>query len=138
MIAEYLNICKTVVLQILKEDLGNRNLCARFAPHSLTPEQREDRVTSCQVIIVMANADKNFLNKIIAGEETWCFACGKTPGACVCGADVARQHPHHTHDLCSGSQDHHPSKNSVQKTICCKSTSSTPDDGHMYPKHVKL
>ena len=38
----------------------------------------------------------------------------------------------------SGSQDHHPSKNSVQKTICCNSTSKAPDDGRMYPKHVEL
>ena len=28
----------------------------------------------------------------------------------------------------------HPSKNSVQKTICCNSTSNAPDDGRMYPK----
>jgi hypothetical protein len=40
----------------------------------LTPEQREDQVTSHQDIITMANADKNFLNKIIMGDETWCFA----------------------------------------------------------------
>jgi len=38
----------------------------------------------------------------------------------------------------SGSQDHHPSKNSVQKTIRCNSTSNAPDDGHIYPKHVEL
>jgi len=42
MIAESLNIPNTVVLRILKEDLGKRKLCARFVPHSLTPEQRED------------------------------------------------------------------------------------------------
>jgi hypothetical protein len=60
MIAESLNIPKTVVLWILKEDLGKRMLCARFVPHSLTPEQREDRVTSCQDIIPMADADENF------------------------------------------------------------------------------
>ena len=30
-----------------------------------------------------------------------------------------------------------PSKSSVQKTICCNSTSNAPDDGHMYPKHVE-
>ena len=36
------------------------------------------------------------------------------------------------------SQDHHPSKNSVQKTIRCNSTSYAPDDGRMYPKHVEL
>ena len=35
-------------------------------------------------------------------------------------------------------QDHHPSKNSVQITICCNSTSNAPDDGRMYPKHVEL
>jgi hypothetical protein len=69
-----LNIPKTVVLWILKEDLEKRKLCARFVPQSSTPEQREDRVTSCQDIIVMADADKNFLNEIITGDETWCFA----------------------------------------------------------------
>jgi len=30
------------------------------------------------------------------------------------------------------------SKNSVQKTICCNSTSDAHDDGRMYPKHVEL
>jgi hypothetical protein len=73
MIAESLNIPKTVVLQILKRDLGKRNLCARFVPYSLTTEQREVRVTSCQDIIAMADADKNFFNKIITGDETCCF-----------------------------------------------------------------
>ena len=56
----------------------------------------------------------------------------------VYSADGAVQHPHRTHDLCSSSQDHHLSKNSVQKTICCNSTSNAPDDGRMYPKHVEL
>ena len=42
MIAESVNIPKTVVLQIMKEDLGKRKLCAHFVPHCLTPEQRED------------------------------------------------------------------------------------------------
>ena len=74
MIVESLNIPKTVVLQILKEDLGKRKLCAHFVPHSLTPVQRENQVTSCQDIIAMADADKHFLNKIIMGDETWCFA----------------------------------------------------------------
>jgi len=74
MIAESLNIPKAVVLQILKEDLGNRKLCARFVPHFLTPEQRED-FTSCQDIIRMADANKNFFNKIITGNKTWHFAC---------------------------------------------------------------
>ena len=53
-----------------------------------------------------------------------------------CGL-CARHHPHRTHDPRSGCQEHHPSKNSVQKTICCSSTNA-PDDGRMYPKHVEL
>ena len=59
---------------------------------------------------------------------------------CVYGADgaVRGQHPHRKHDLRSGSKDHHPSTNSVQKTVCCKSTSNAPDDGCMYPKRVEL
>jgi hypothetical protein len=65
MIAESLNIPKTVVPQILKEDLGKRKLCEHSVPHSLTPEQREDPVTSCQDIIVMADADKNILTILL-------------------------------------------------------------------------
>ena len=42
---------------------------------SLTAEQREDRVTSCQDIIAMADADKNFLNKIITADKILCSAC---------------------------------------------------------------
>jgi hypothetical protein len=56
----------------------------------------------------------------------------------VYGADGARHHPHRKHDIRSGSQDHHSSKNSVQKTICCNSTSNALDDGRMCPKHVEL
>jgi hypothetical protein len=60
MIADSLNIPKTVVLQILKEDLGKRKLCARFVPYSLTPEQREDQVISSQDIIAMADGRQKF------------------------------------------------------------------------------
>jgi hypothetical protein len=67
---ESLNIPKTVVLRILKEDFfwgeggGGGKLCTRFVPHSLTPDQRVDRVTSCQDIIAMTDVDKNFLTWI--------------------------------------------------------------------------
>ena len=60
MIAESLNFPKTVVLRILKEDLGKKKFCAHFIPHYLTPEQREDRVTSGQDIIALADADNFF------------------------------------------------------------------------------
>jgi hypothetical protein len=59
MMAESLNIPKSVVFQILKENLGK--LCACFVPHSLTPEQREDQITSSQDITAMADASKKFV-----------------------------------------------------------------------------
>jgi exoribonuclease II len=59
-ISESLNISNTAVFRVLKEDLGNKILCARFVSHSLTLKQREDGVTSCQDIIAMANEDKIF------------------------------------------------------------------------------
>jgi hypothetical protein len=60
----------------VKEDFGKRKLCARFVTHSLTPEKKEDRITSCQDIIAMADTDKHLFNKIITEDVTWCFACG--------------------------------------------------------------
>jgi hypothetical protein len=60
-----LNIPKTVVLWILKEDLGKRKLCAYFVPHSSTTEQQQDQVSSCHDIIMMAKANKNFLTKFL-------------------------------------------------------------------------
>jgi len=77
-----------------------------------------------------------FCTEFVDGWWSWepllrsCVQCG------WCRA--TRHHPHRTHDLHSGSQDHHPSTNWVQKTICCNLTSSAPDDGHMCPKHVEL
>jgi len=59
-IADSLNIPKTIALRRLKKYLGKRNSCACFVPHFLTPEQREYRVTSCQDIIVMADSNKFF------------------------------------------------------------------------------
>jgi len=56
----------------------------------------------------------------------------------VYGADGAVYPPHRKLDLLSGSQDHHPSKTSVQKTIGCNSISNTPDDRRMRPKHVEI
>ena len=59
-------------------------------------------------------------------------------GRVYCADGAVRHHLHRTHDLRRGSHDHHPSKNSVQKPICCTSTSNAPDDGRLYPKYTEL
>lgn len=74
MIAATLDIPKTVVLRILTEDLKKRKLCARFVPHDLREDQMDNRVTACQDLLNMIEDDEHFLDKIITGDETWCFA----------------------------------------------------------------
>ena len=71
--ADTLSIWKTVVLQILREDLKKRKLCSRFVLHALTQEQTDKRVATCHNLLNMINGDKNFLVKVIIGDESWCF-----------------------------------------------------------------
>jgi len=74
LIADTLGITKNVVLRILREDLKKLNLCLRFFPHPMTREQMDERVVACQDLLNMINGDKNFLDKVITDDESWCFA----------------------------------------------------------------
>ena len=74
LIADTLGIPKTVVLRTLREDLKKRKLCSRFVPHALTREQTDERAAACQDLLNMINGDKNFMDKVITGDESWCFA----------------------------------------------------------------
>jgi len=58
------------VLRILHENSKKRKLCAQFVPLSLTCEQCEQRVASCKDLLEMVRRNKNFLSKIIMGDET--------------------------------------------------------------------
>jgi len=59
--AERLDILKSIVQQILKEDLGKRKICCLFVPHALTSEQREQRISACEDLLEMLRADKSHL-----------------------------------------------------------------------------
>ena len=49
MIADRLNIGKETVRLIVTEDLGKRKICARFVPHALTTEQKQERVFTTRI-----------------------------------------------------------------------------------------
>ena len=49
MIADRLNIGKETVHRIVTEDLGKRKICARFVPHALTTEQKQERVFTARI-----------------------------------------------------------------------------------------
>jgi len=71
-IADHLNIGKETVRRIVTEDLGKRKICARFVPHALTAEQKQERAVYCQDILLMGQ-DERFWENIITCDETWCF-----------------------------------------------------------------
>jgi len=48
--ADRLNIGKETVRRIVTEDLGKGKICARFVPHALTTEQKQERVY-CQDLL---------------------------------------------------------------------------------------
>jgi len=74
LIADTLGIPKAVVIHILGEDLKTRKLCSRFVPHALTRQQMDERVATCQDLLNTINGDKNFMDKVITGDESWCLA----------------------------------------------------------------
>lgn len=69
MIEEDLNIGKDVQ-KIVEQDLQKRKVCSRFVPHSLTAEQKEDRVSSCQEWVQLAENEPEWFKKIIPGDES--------------------------------------------------------------------
>ena len=60
------------------EDLGKRNVASRLVPHALSGDQRHKRVQYTKDIIKTARRNKNFLNSIVAEDETWCFCYDPT------------------------------------------------------------
>ena len=74
MLANKANIGKDIVRKIVVEDLRKRKICSRLVPHSLTPEQKDQRIAVCQDLIATADSDPAFFKKIVTGDETWCVA----------------------------------------------------------------
>ena len=71
MIAESLNIHKTVVLWILKEDSGKRKLCACFFPTLLDTWAKGRLESNLANIYHDGQCRQKFFNIIITGDETW-------------------------------------------------------------------
>jgi histone-lysine N-methyltransferase SETMAR len=73
MMADEFGVNRETIRQILVEDFGKRKIASRFVPHSLSDDQRHERVQYAKDIIKTARRNKHFLNSIVAEDETWCF-----------------------------------------------------------------
>jgi hypothetical protein len=74
MIAESLNIPKTVVLRILKDDLGKTNFVCTFCSTLLDTWAKGRSSHILPRHYCDGRCRQNFFNKIITGDETWCCA----------------------------------------------------------------
>ncbi len=60
--------------QILCEDLQKQKLYQWFVLYALTAKQKEERLNHTYGLTKTNKSDPNFLDFIITGDESWCFA----------------------------------------------------------------
>jgi len=71
MMADEFGVNRETIRQILVEDLGERKVASRFVPHALSDDQRHECVQYAKDIIKTVRRNKNFLNSIVAEDESW-------------------------------------------------------------------
>ena len=73
MMADEFNVNRETIRELLMEDLSKRNVDPRFVPHALSDDPRHVLVQYAKDIVKTAGRNKNFLNSIVAEDETWFF-----------------------------------------------------------------
>ena len=58
---------------ILTEQLKMHRIAAKFVPRLMTSDQQAHRVQVCQDLLDHSENDKEFLSKIITGDESWVY-----------------------------------------------------------------
>ena len=73
LIVEELGISKDTAHTIVRDDLGKSKICSRFVPNKFTDEQKARRMETSGDFISMCDHDPLLLEKIVTGDETWCY-----------------------------------------------------------------
>jgi len=68
-VAEEVRIPFGMCQKILTEDLQIRCVTAKFVPHLLTAEQKDDHVSICTDLSDQAQNDPNFMSSVITGDK---------------------------------------------------------------------
>jgi len=71
MISGELNLNRFTVHQILAQDLGTRNVCAKMVPKNLTTEQKFNRRDVCLDLLDRLEREPEFFSRVITGDESW-------------------------------------------------------------------
>ena len=73
LIAEQLNLNKSTVHDVLKNNLQMRKVSAKLVSKNLTVQQKDNRKDIYTDFIERIEQDPNFLKTIITGDESWIF-----------------------------------------------------------------
>lgn len=74
-LAEDTGLSHGTVERIVSETLGLRRVVAKWIPHILTEEQKNCRVVTCRQLLRRHRKEgDSFLERIVAGDETWCHS----------------------------------------------------------------
>ena len=67
-----MNLCETVIRDILKKDLGYTKKCSRWVPRLLTPEHKAAKVKMAEDFLAKIEADpEGFKKKVVTMDESW-------------------------------------------------------------------
>ena len=75
-VAEEGRIAFSMCQKILTEDLQMRHVTAKFVPHLLTAEQKDNCMSVCTDLHEQAQNDPNFMSLVITGDEWTCPPSG--------------------------------------------------------------
>ena len=70
-LSEHFDISTMSVHRILTQDLQMRKVAARWVPHHLSPEQRQERVRIATLIQNRLRREPDFLNRVVAVDKAW-------------------------------------------------------------------
>jgi len=72
-VAEEVGISVGSCHQIFTETLQMRLVSAKFVPHLLTDNQKDNHVEISKELLANANSGENFLKNILTGNEMWVY-----------------------------------------------------------------
>ena len=73
MIDSELNLNHQTIHDILTEELGMQEICAKLFPKNLTNEQKENWRNVYLDLFERIKNDENFFKYVITGDESWIF-----------------------------------------------------------------
>jgi transposase len=89
MLCRHFRIGKAMCLRILHDSLGLKKLHLRWVPHTLSANQKSERVTYSRLLAkALEKEQPNKFQRVITGDESWFFLYYPHDSACAASRDL--------------------------------------------------